>query len=207
MGLSQLTCPIFLPGFIVLFPYRWSLALGILKYLGQSLTASPIRFNIIVSLINFVLPRHWPDIALINCSNWQVTEPSCVQWPELCGRGASSFMTISPFGSTNISIARIPVRSSASAKVLAISNAWFEVDRLIFAGASVTAKIWLSCWFSTGGYASKAQCLFLATITEISFSNSTNCSSIASCVFKLFQACSADLLPHLTAPRAKKNNL
>ena len=41
-------------------------------------------------------PSGRPQIARTSCSNWLVTQASIVQWPELCGRGASSLTRISP---------------------------------------------------------------------------------------------------------------
>ena len=43
-----------------------------------------------------------------------------VQWPELCGRGAISLTSTRPSGSTNISTASKPTRSSASATAAAM---------------------------------------------------------------------------------------
>ena len=68
-----------------------------------------------------MLPKSIPTAALTACSNWSVTHPSIVQWPELCGLGAISLTTKSPLLSSNNSIANIPIRSIS----LAIRRAIF----------------------------------------------------------------------------------
>ena len=52
-------------------------------------------------------PSGHPSTARRCCSNWLVTEPSIVQWPELCTRGAHSLATNPPLVS-NSSTASTP---------------------------------------------------------------------------------------------------
>ena len=76
------------------------------------LQMSPSRFTIAVGRNEPVAPNGRPQTARTCCSNWLVTQPSIVQCPELCGRGASSLMINSPSLCKNISTARSPTSSS-----------------------------------------------------------------------------------------------
>ncbi len=60
-------------------------------------------------------PRGRSSTARRWFSNCEVTDPSCVQCPVLCGRIASSLTRIRPSVVSNISTARIPVTSSSPA--------------------------------------------------------------------------------------------
>ena len=62
----------------------------------QFSTSSPIRFFITASEWRSGEPSGRPQIARTSCSNWLVMQASIVQWPELCGRGASSLTSTSP---------------------------------------------------------------------------------------------------------------
>ena len=54
-------------------------------------------------------PRASPHTARICCSNWLVRAASSVQWPLLCGRGASSLTSSRP-SLTNSSTASTPTK-------------------------------------------------------------------------------------------------
>jgi hypothetical protein len=64
--------------------------------------SSPIRFSITTSACRVPSPSGQPVIARMCCSNWSTAQPACVQWPELCTRGAISF-TMRPEGVTKSS--------------------------------------------------------------------------------------------------------
>ena len=53
-------------------------------------------------------PSGSPQIARTSSSNWLTAQASIVQWPELCGRGASSLTRSRPSRVTNISTASRP---------------------------------------------------------------------------------------------------
>ena len=58
-------------------------------------------------------PSGRPQTARTCCSNWLTAQASMVQWPELCGRGASSLTSSRPSRVRNISTASSPTSSSA----------------------------------------------------------------------------------------------
>ena len=60
-----------------------------------------------LSAVIVVRPSPSPHTARICCSYWLVMLASSVQWPLLCGRGASSLTSSSP-STTNISTASTP---------------------------------------------------------------------------------------------------
>ena len=65
-----------------------------------------------------VSPSGQSSTARRCCSNWLVVAPSIDQWPELCGRIASS-LTTRPFGASNSSTASTPTTPSSLAIVVA----------------------------------------------------------------------------------------
>ena len=103
-----------------------------------------------------------------------------VQWPELCGRGASSFTSTSPSRVTNISTASRPTSFISCAMWRAIASAFTAIAGVMRAGAMVVSRMWLRCWFSTGTYIAIAPSKPRAITTEISRWKSTKASRIAS---------------------------
>ena len=61
----------------------------------RSLHRSPSRLAIAAGRSRSGDPSGRPQTARTCCSNWLVTQASKVRWPELCGRGASSFTSSS----------------------------------------------------------------------------------------------------------------
>ena len=71
-------------------------------------TRRPIRFSITASRTRRGRASGSPQTARTSCSNWLAAQASIVQWPELCGRGASSLTSTAPSRVTNISTASSP---------------------------------------------------------------------------------------------------
>ncbi len=71
----------------------------------------------------WVEPRGQPRTARRCCSNCEVIDPSIVQWPELCGRRASSLIS-TPSSVRKNSTATIPVApiSSTSRRVISVAR-------------------------------------------------------------------------------------
>ena len=88
------------------------------------------------------------------CSNWLVTAPSCVQWPLLCGRMASSLMRTRSSVVSNSSTASMPVtpRPSATATPIAAA-ARSSRSPARGAGAITSAHTPSRCVVATRGYA------------------------------------------------------
>ncbi len=96
-------------------------------------------------------PSGQSRIARRCCSNWLVVAPSIDQWPELCGRIASS-LTTRPLGASNSSTAITPTTPSSLAIVVAIRSASAASDVLSRgAGATTSTQIPLRWTVSTTG--------------------------------------------------------
>ena len=111
-------------------PYRWILTDGSAMLTSASASVSsdreePSTFAITVQRARAVVsPSGRSSTARRCCSNWLVTDPSIVQWPELWGRIASSLTTTEPPppatpGSSKSSTARTPVTPRPSATATA----------------------------------------------------------------------------------------
>ena len=75
--------------------------------------SAPRRLTVTLGRSNSALPKGRPHTARICCSNWLVTAPSIVQWPELWGRGAISLIRIAPSWVIKSSTAKTPIPSKA----------------------------------------------------------------------------------------------
>ena len=78
-------------------------------------------------------------------------QASIVQWPELCGRGASSLTSRRPSRARNISTPSRPTRSSSRRDPLRQPHRLGRERRLEGRRREVAARMWCSCRFSTGG--------------------------------------------------------
>ena len=123
-GNSRVTWPIFRPGRASALPYRCGIKSGCRSASAhRAIPSGPTKFFITASECRSTEASGNPATARICRSNWLAGHPSMVQCPELCGRGAISFASTLPSRSTNISTARTPTRSSASATRRAMRNA------------------------------------------------------------------------------------
>ena len=95
------TCPSLRPG-LGLLPYRWTWAPATSRPRGRSAAGSsppapPNRLTLATSgWAGAVDPRGRSSTARRWFSNWEVTDPSIVQWPELWGRVATSLTRSRP---------------------------------------------------------------------------------------------------------------
>ena len=86
------------------FPYRWRCAPGMSEMAAGSGTV-PIRFTMALEPRASVEPSGSPVTARRWFSNWLVSAPSIVQWPELCTRGAISLpRSSSPIWNSSIAM-------------------------------------------------------------------------------------------------------
>ena len=145
------------------------LASAAAQFGSPRLQRSPSRLTIAVGRRSVVAPNGSPQTARTCCSNWLVTQPSIVQCPELCGRGASSLMINLPSPLRNISTARSPTSLSLTATAQASSRASLATRTPIRAGAMVRSRMPLRWIFSQTGKTAVAPSGPRATMTEISF--------------------------------------
>jgi hypothetical protein len=87
---------------------------------------------------------------------------------ELCGRGASSFISIFPLSRTNISTDNSHSTHIDSVIFIAISFAFSDIFLSILQGVIVVLRIQFSCIFSAGSNAIISPLFLLQTMTEIS---------------------------------------
>src|SRR5882762_677723 len=131
-------------------PKRWRWASGTARTSDDS-GRSPIRLSMAQWPAAAVEPRGKLRTARRWFSNWLVTAPSIVQWPELWTRGAISLASSSPRCSKN-SMASTPTyfRDSRTRRAAFSAARWMEGSRR-GAGARERRRMPLRWWFSTSG--------------------------------------------------------
>ena len=148
---SRVTWPILRPGLDLFLAVDVQLGVGVVEHGAPSLDIAAEQVG--HHRVRMVLGRTERQTAdraheLLELAG---TQASIVQWPELCGRAASSLTTISPDLVRNISTASTPTRSSCSAIWRAIASASAAISGAMRAGAIVVCRMWLTCRFSTAG--------------------------------------------------------